>query len=133
MARTQDATPTASATPAAATPARKAVRKPAAPRQAPQPPKAAPVAPKAAAPVTPEKEPKAKKPKLVRDSFTIPKDEYAVIEALKLRAVGLSHPAKKSEILRAGLKALAGLSDTALRNALKAVPTIKTGRPKADK
>jgi len=130
MARTQGTTPTAPATPATATPARKAVRKPTAPRQ---PSKAAPAAPKAAAPVVPEKEAKAKKPKLVRDSFTIPKDEYAVIEALKLRAVGLSHPAKKSEILRAGLKALAGLSDAALRNALKAVPAIKTGRPKADK
>lgn len=133
MARTQGTTPAAPATPATATPARKAVRKPTAPRQAPQPSKAAPAAPKAAAPVAPEKEAKAKKPKLVRDSFTIPKDEYAVIEALKLRAVGLSHPAKKSEILRAGLKALAGLSDAALRNALKAVPAIKTGRPKADK
>lgn len=126
MARTQGTTPTTPATPATATPARKAVRKPMAPRQAPQPAKAA-------APVVSEKESKAKKPKLVRDSFTIPKDEYAVIEALKLRAVGLSHPAKKSEILRAGLKALAGLSDAALRNALKAVPAIKTGRPKADK
>lgn len=126
MARTQGTTPTTPATPATATPARKAVRKPMVPRQAPQPAKAA-------APVVSEKEAKAKKPKLVRDSFTIPKDEYAVIEALKLRAVGLSHPAKKSEILRAGLKALAGLSDAALRNALKAVPAIKTGRPKADK
>lgn len=133
MARTQGTTPTTPATPATATPVRKAVRKSTAPRQAPQPSKAAPAAPKAAAPVPPEKEAKAKKPKLVRDSFTIPKDEYAVIEALKLRAVGLSHPAKKSEILRAGLKALAGLSDAALRNALKAVPAIKTGRPKADK
>lgn len=133
MARTQGTPTTASATPAATTPARKAVRKPAAPRQASQPSKAAPSAPKAAAPVAPEKEQKARKPKLVRDSFTIPKDEYAVIEALKLRAVGLAHPAKKSEILRAGLKVLAGLSDTALRTALQAVPTIKTGRPKSDK
>lgn len=131
MARMQGTPPTTPATPATATPARKAVRKPTAPR--PQPAKAAPATPKAAAPVVSEKEAKAKKPKLVRDSFTIPKDEYAVIEALKLRAVGLAHPAKKSEILRAGLKALAGLSDTALRNALKAVPAIKTGRPKADK
>lgn len=78
------------------------------------------------------KEVKAKKPKLVRDSFTIPKDEYAVIEALKQRASALAQPVKKSELLRAGLKLLATLSDSALRTALQAVPSIKTGRPKAE-
>lgn len=77
-------------------------------------------------------EPKGKKPKLVRDSFTIPKDEYAVLDTLKDRATALAHPVKKSELLRAGLKVLAGLSDSALRSALQAVPSIKTGRPKAD-
>ena len=78
---------------------------------------------------SPAKDVKAKKPKLVRDSFTIPKDEYAVIDALKERAVRLSRPVKKSELLRAGLKLLAGLSDTALFTALESVPSIKTGRP----
>jgi hypothetical protein len=75
---------------------------------------------------------KAKKPKLVRDSFTIPKDEYAVLDALKQRADQLSNPAKKSEMLRAGIKALAALSDAAFLAALKAVPSIKTGRPAKD-
>ena len=65
----------------------------------------------------------------MRDSFTIPKDEYAVIDALKERAVRLSRPVKKSELLRAGLKLLAGLSDTSLFTALESVPSIKTGRP----
>jgi hypothetical protein len=89
---------------------------------------------KAASAVKPTKatEPKGKKPKLVRDSFTIPKDEYAVLDTLKVRATALAHPVKKSELLRAGLKVLAGLSDSALRSALQAVPSIKTGRPKAD-
>ncbi len=82
--------------------------------------------------MSPAKEARAKKPKLVRDSFTIPKDEYAVIETLKQRADSLAQPAKKSELLRAGLKLLAGLPDAALRTALQAVPSIKTGRPKAD-
>lgn len=77
------------------------------------------------------KDARAKKPKLVRDSFTIPKDEYAVIETLKQRASALAHPVKKSELLRAGLKVLASLSDIPLSAALKAVPSIKTGRPKA--
>ena len=75
------------------------------------------------------KAPKVKKPKLVRDSFTMPKDEYAAIQTLKTRSLALAQPAKKSELLRAGIKLLAGLSDKALLTALKAVPTLKTGRP----
>lgn len=72
---------------------------------------------------------KPKKPKLVRDSFTIPKDEYVVLEALKQRAAKLARTAKKSELLRAGIKALADLSDAAFLSALQKVPAIKTGRP----
>lgn len=74
---------------------------------------------------------KEKKPKLVRDSFTIPKDEYAAIEALKIRAMTLGLAIKKSELLRAGLMALTGMSDAKLKAALVAVPTLKTGRPSA--
>ncbi|MDP2065572.1 MAG: hypothetical protein Q8K38_06320 [Burkholderiaceae bacterium] len=79
----------------------------------------------------PVKTEKPKKPKLVRDSFTIPKAEYAVLDELKLRSSLLAQPAKKSELLRAGIKALAVMSDAAFVIALAAVPTIKTGRPKA--
>ncbi len=84
---------------------------------------------KAAAPAKPAK---VKKTKLVRDSFTIPKDEYTALTALKQRSIKLAQPAKKSELLRAGIQALAALSDKALLAALKAVPSIKTGRPKKD-
>ncbi len=73
--------------------------------------------------------PKPAKQRLVRDSFTMPRSEYAVIDALKARLVELSRPAKKSEVLRAGVKLLATLSDAALLKALGAVPAIKTGRP----
>nr|WP_315204418.1 hypothetical protein [uncultured Albidiferax sp.] len=82
-----------------------------------------------AKPVAAAKPAKIKKPKLVRDSFTIPKAEYTVLDDLKLRAMALAQPAKKSELLRAGIKALAAMSDIALQAALQAVPTIKTGRP----
>ena len=86
----------------------------------------------AAKPVSkPVKVAKAKKPKMIRDSFTIPKTEYVVIDALKERAGKLSRAAKKSELLRAGVKALAAMSDAAFLAALTAVPTIKTGRPAA--
>ena len=76
---------------------------------------------------------KPKKPKLVRDSFTIPKAEYLVLDALKQRAANLTRPAKKSELLRAGIKALAALTDAAFLMALEQVPAIKTGRPAASK
>jgi hypothetical protein len=76
---------------------------------------------------------KVKKPKLVRDSFTIPKDEYVVIDSLKVRAGKLGQAVKKSELLRAGVKALAAMSDIQFKAALSNVPTIKTGRPKNSK
>jgi hypothetical protein len=78
---------------------------------------------------TPAKPEKPKKPKLVRDSFTIPKPEYTVLDDLKQRAARLGAPAKKSEVLRAGIKALAQMSDVAFQSAMAAVPAIKTGRP----
>jgi hypothetical protein len=76
-----------------------------------------------------EKPIKAKKIKLVRDSFTIPKPEYLILDNLKLRAADLKHPVKKSELLRAGIKALAVMTDANLLTTLKAVPILKSGRP----
>ena len=84
-------------------------------------------------PVKAVKPAKVKKPKLVRDSFTIPKDDYGVIDSLKTRAGKLGQAVKKSELLRAGVKALAAMSDIQFKAALSNVPTIKTGRPKSSK
>ena len=75
---------------------------------------------------------KPKKPKLVRDSFTIPKSEFVVLQELKQRAGKAGIAVKKSEILRAGIKALAAMNDATLAAALAAVPAIKTGRPAKD-
>jgi hypothetical protein len=89
--------------------------------------KSVPVAkPKADKPV------KEKKPKLVRDSFTIPKGEYTALAELKQRAGKLAIQIKKGELLRAGIKALAGMSDATFLTTLKLVPIIKTGRPVKD-
>lgn len=99
-------------------------------------PKAKPLAKPAAKPVVAKsvaKDVKVKKPKMVRDSFTFPKAEYAVLDALKLRAAKLGSPAKKTELLRAGVKAIAAMQDAAFLAALKAVPSLKTGRPAKDK
>lgn len=96
-------------------------------KTAPRPAPSVPTQPKLSKPA------KIKKPKLVRDSFTIPKAEYSVLVDLKERAAKLASPAKKSELLRAGVKALAAMSDAAFVAALKAVPMIKTGRPAKSK
>lgn len=72
------------------------------------------------------------KAKLVRDSYLIPRDEYALLAELKRRSLRLERPAKKSEILRAGISALNTMSDTAFLSALHAVPALTTGRPKRD-
>ena len=76
---------------------------------------------------------KPKKPKLVRDSFTIPKSEFMVLEVLKLRAATLGKPVKKSELLRAGIKALLAMPNAGFVLALEQVPAVKTGRPSQGK
>ena len=105
------------------------------------------VARKASKPVKPSAKAAAKKPavkskpaapakaktKLVRDSFTIPKSEFAVLDALKSRGMSLARPVKKSELLRAGIVALKAMNDKAFLDALACVPSLKTGRPKRDK
>jgi hypothetical protein len=73
--------------------------------------------------------PKAR-PKLVRDSFTMPESDFGLIETLKARALGVQRAAKKSELLRAGLQALAELEAQALVAALEKLEPVKTGRPK---
>jgi hypothetical protein len=52
-----------------------------------------------------------------------------VLDVLKLRAAKLGSPVKKTELIRAGMKAIAALNDAAFKAALGAVPSLKTGRP----
>ncbi len=68
--------------------------------------------------------------KLVRDSFTMPQQDFDLIDLLKSRALGLQRPAKKSELLRAGLQALAALPAAKLKERLDKLELLKTGRPK---
>ena len=65
---------------------------------------------------------KLKKSKPVRDSFSMPKAEYAVLDGLKQRAALLQRPAKRSELLRAGIQVLAALPDEQFFAALALVP-----------
>jgi len=73
--------------------------------------------------------PKAVK-KLVRDSFTMPQQDFDLIAALKQRLVSLKRPTKKSELLRAGLQLLTRQSDDVLLSAVNALIILKPGRPK---
>lgn len=97
--------------------------------------KAKPKAAKAVKPAKPAQapaEPEEAPPrlKLVRDSFTMPRADFALIATLKERALGFQRPTKKSELLRAGLQALAALDDAQLQAVLSRLVPLKTGRPK---
>jgi hypothetical protein len=65
----------------------------------------------AAAPIKAGKLPKPPKLHLkpVRDRFTMPEADFALIAALKARALAARRATKESELLRAGLHALAAL------------------------
>ena len=101
-----------------------------APAPAPAPAPAA-AAPKSATTPAPKPgKPEKTRLKLVRDSFAMPEADFALIAQLKARAIDGKRPAKKSELLRAGLKALSLLSAAELAAALDALAPVKTGRPK---
>lgn len=71
----------------------------------------------------------AKVEKVVRDSFTMPKSDYAKIAALKQKCLDEGVHVKKSELLRAGLLLLEGASAKRLVAAIGELETVKTGRP----
>ena len=72
----------------------------------------------------------ATKEKLVRDNFTMPRSDFELIALLKERALTFRRPTKKSELLRAGLQALAALNQQQLQKALDSLPLLKSGRQK---
>ncbi|MBI4742171.1 MAG: hypothetical protein HY777_11620 [Betaproteobacteria bacterium] len=76
-----------------------------------------------------EKKSAAKKPKLVRDSFTFPEADYAVFGTLKQRVLKAGREVKKSELLRAGLAVLSEMPLEDLLQALDGVDKLKPGRP----
>ena len=70
--------------------------------------------------------------KPVRDSFTMPETDFALIATLKARALAARRETKKSELLRAGLHVLTALDTPALLAALGQLDPVKVGRPKKD-
>jgi hypothetical protein len=79
------------------------------------------------------KPPKEKIPKkeMVHDRFTMTKDEYAKLSALKERLIKLGQTAKKSELIRAGILQLTAMTDATLKSVINKVPMIKTCKSKA--
>lgn len=129
--------------PASKQPTRPASKTAVAPKAQPRPKAAPALAPApVAAPAKSSKPaalPKAVKPakppkqrsKPVRDSFTMPPADFALIAALKARTGTAGRETKKSELLRAGLHALDALNTPALLAALGALAPVKVGRPKS--
>jgi hypothetical protein len=71
--------------------------------------------------------------KVIRDSFTIPGDEYELIARVKRRCMKAGISANKSEVLRAGLAALDAMPDRELAKLFQDLTRVKTGRPSARK
>lgn len=106
----------------ATAPKKAAVRKPASAPEA--------VNPAALDAAGPETKKTRQKVKVVRDSFTMPQDEYRKIGEIKEICLKAGLPVKKSEVLRAGLSILSGLSAARMKKVLSGLEKIKTGRPK---
>jgi hypothetical protein len=70
------------------------------------------------------------KMKVVRDSFTMPQNDYTKIAELKQVCLKAGVHVKKSELLRAGLNALSKLSTAQLKRLIAQMEQVKTGRPK---
>ncbi len=71
-----------------------------------------------------------KKPKVIRDSFTLPADDYAMLSQLKQACLKDGVHVKKSELVRAGLRVLVRLDSAQLLAEIASIEKIKTGRPK---
>jgi hypothetical protein len=110
--------------------AKPAAKKTAAPASAAKP-KAPPRKP-AAKPAAPEEQvrEKAKKSRLVRDSFTMPEHEYEVLGQVKKSCLKAGFEIKKSELLRIGVALISQLDLATLQNVLASLPQLKTGRPR---
>ncbi|CAG9252280.1 hypothetical protein PUN4_180147 [Paraburkholderia unamae] len=70
---------------------------------------------------------------VVRDTFTMPRNDYEQLAVLKQRCIEAGVAVKKSELVRAGLLLLASEPTKRLIAAVRAVEPVKTGRPPKSK
>ena len=84
-------------------------------------------------PVSSSKAPEPEKPKnqkrVIRDSFTLPTDDYELITTIRERCLDSRVTINKSEVIRAGLHALNEMSNSELLAVVDSLTKIKTGRP----
>ncbi len=66
--------------------------------------------------------------RVIRDSFTMPEADYELIGPLKKRCMKAGIGVNKSELLRAGLRALTEMSDRELAQHVDRLVRIKPGR-----
>jgi hypothetical protein len=71
--------------------------------------------------------------KVVRDSFTMPGSDYALLGQMKQAWLAAGIEVRKSELLRAGLHALGKLSATEQKRIIQRLEPVKTGRPAGSK
>jgi hypothetical protein len=67
--------------------------------------------------------------KVIRDSFTMPEDDYNLIAEIRTRCLKAGVQVSKSEAIRAGLNALSRMSDKELLAMIDRLAKVKTGRP----
>jgi hypothetical protein len=76
---------------------------------------------------------KIKKQKLVRDSFTMPEQEYAALGEVKKLCLKAGIAVKKSELLRIGVAHIRQMNVAELKKAIDSLMPLKAGRPKKEK
>ena len=69
--------------------------------------------------------------KTIRDTFTLPEDDYEIIKHCKKRLLKQEISVTKSEIIRIGLKVLQKISDKDLKDSYSLIEKVKIGRPKS--
>lgn len=71
--------------------------------------------------------------KIVRDGFSMPEEDYRLIDEIKASCLNCGVIVTKSGILRAALRALNKLSAEEQAELLQSLVPIKTGRPPVQK
>lgn len=69
-------------------------------------------------------------PKVIRDTFSLPPTDYALLEQLRGRALSVGLAINKSELVRTGLRLLSELNEADFRQIIQRIDKIKPGRPK---
>jgi len=76
---------------------------------------------------------KPKKQKLVRDSFTMPEQEYEALAEMKKNCIKAGVSVKKSELLRVAVSLLRKMDVRQVQQALTGLTPVKAGRPSKQK